>query len=165
MKHGYKLLQSRSVFQPDLTRPDFEFNAGFISSPPSDVVFCGKVISRKTEPGSASQKTQTGGENTSDRINVFVAGLRSPSGRENLWRRSNSDRKSYTGIFGTVKFPLQMELSDMKMRQERGEPVPLPKFTSKDDGGESYWELVRPLRRRGSVMRTLMSSFSCISIA
>ncbi|CAK8533189.1 unnamed protein product [Lathyrus sativus] len=156
MKHGYKLLQ------PDSTRPGFEFNAGFISSPPSDVVFCGKVISRKTE---ASQKTQMEGESTSDRINVFVAGLRSPSGRGNLWWRSNSDRKSYTGIFGTVKFPLQMELSDMKTRQERREPMPLPKFTTKDDGGESYWELVRPIRRRGSIMRTLMSSFSCISIA
>ncbi|GAU32210.1 hypothetical protein TSUD_277900 [Trifolium subterraneum] len=54
-----------------------------------------------------------------DRKNVFVAGLRSPSGRVNRRRRSDSDRKSYTGIFGTVKFPLQMELSDMKMRQER----------------------------------------------
>ncbi|CAK8533185.1 unnamed protein product [Lathyrus sativus] len=159
MKHSYKLLQS------DSTRPSFEFNTGFISSPPSDVVLFGKVISRKTEPGSASQKRQTKEESTSDRINVFVAGLRSPSGRYNLWRRSNSDRKSYSGIFGTVKFPLQMELSDMKMRQERREPMPFPKFTSKDDGGESYWELVRPLRRRGSLMRTLMSSFSCTSIA
>ncbi|CAL5185724.1 unnamed protein product [Lathyrus oleraceus] len=165
MKHGYKLLQPRSVSQPDLTRPGFEFNVGFINSPPSDVVLFGKVISRKAEPGSASQKPQTEGESTSDRINIFVAGLRSPSGRENLWRRSNSDRKTYSGIFGTVKFPLQMELSDMKMRQERREPLPLPKFTTKDDGGESYWELVRPIRRRGSVMRTLMSSFSCISIA
>lgn len=165
MKHGYKLLQSRSVSQSDSTRPDFEFNVGSISSPPSDVVLFGKVISRKTEPGSASQRTQTEAESTSDRINVFVAGLRSPSGRDNLWRRSNSDRKSFTGIFGTVKFPVQMELSDIKMRQERREPMPLPKFTTKDDSGESYWELVRPLRRRRSLMRTLKSSFSCISIA
>lgn len=79
MKHGYKLLQS------DSTRPGFEFNVGFINSPPpSDVVFFGKIISRKTEPGSASQKPQTEGESTSDRINVFVAGLRWPSGRGNL---------------------------------------------------------------------------------
>ncbi|CAI8594067.1 unnamed protein product [Vicia faba] len=165
MKHGYKLLQSRSVSQTDSTRPGFEFNAGFISSPPTDVVLFGKLISRKTEPGSASQRTRTEVESTSDRFNVFVAGLRSPSGRDNRWRRSNSDRKSRTGIFGTVKFPLQMELSDMKMRQERREPTPLPKLVSKDDGGESYWKLVRPLRRRGSLMRTLKSSFSCISIA
>ncbi|RHN50503.1 hypothetical protein MtrunA17_Chr6g0458131 [Medicago truncatula] len=106
-------------------------------------------------------------EDTSDRHNVFVAGLRSPSGRENRWQRSSSDRKSYTGIFGTVKFPLQMELSDMKTRQDRKLAMTVPKFTAEDGGEKSFWELVRPLRRRGKFMSSLKSSFKirCISIA
>ncbi|MCI01054.1 hypothetical protein A2U01_0022078 [Trifolium medium] len=110
----------------------------------------------------ASERKQTEGENAFDRKNVFVAGLRSPSGKENRWRRSDSDRKSYTGIFGTVKFPLQMGLSDMKMRQERKEPVTLSKFMAEDGGKKSFRELVW---RRGRLMSSLKSSFRirCIS--
>lgn len=154
MKPYQKLLQP--------TSPDFEFHKCFNTSLPNDVVFCGKLINRKTEPGSTLQITRREGES-----NVFIAGLRSPSGRENRWRRSESDKKSYTGIFGTVKFPLQMELSDMKKRQERKEQVSVPKFTAGGGGEESCRELVRPLRRRGTFMSILKSSFRirCISIA
>jgi hypothetical protein len=162
MKGYQKLLQDGSVAHTATTRSDFEFNSGFINTLPNDVVFCGKVISRKIKPDSALQKKQTEGENTFDRKNIFIAGLRSPSGRENLWQRSDSDRKSYTGIFGTVKFPLQMGLSDMKMRQERKEPVTLSKFMTEGGGKKSFRELVW---RRGRLMSSLKSSFRirCIS--
>ncbi|GAU32208.1 hypothetical protein TSUD_277880 [Trifolium subterraneum] len=162
MKDYQKLLQAGSVSNRGTTQSDFEFNSGFMNTLSTDVVFCGKIISRKTELGSALQKKQTEGENTFDRKNVFVAGLRSPSGRENRWQRSDSDRKSYTGIFGTVKFPLQMGLSDMKMRQERREPVLLSKFMAEDGGKKSFREL---FWRRGRLMSSLKSSFRirCIS--
>jgi len=158
MNSYQKLLQPRS---------DFEFHTGFTTSPPKEVIFCGKLITSKTEPGSARQMIRREEENTSDRNNVFVAGLRSPSGRENRWQRSSSDKKSYTGIFGTVKFPLQMELSDMKTRQDRKLAMTVPKFTAEDGGEKSCWELIRPLRRRGKFMSSLKSSFRirCISIA
>jgi hypothetical protein len=68
-------------------------------------------------------------------------------------------------MFGIAKFPLQMELSDIKMRQERKVPMPLPKFIAEEDGGgESCWEIVRPLRRQGSIMSLLKASFGCIRI-
>ncbi|MCI39738.1 hypothetical protein A2U01_0060970, partial [Trifolium medium] len=69
-------------------------------------------------------------------------GIKLPSSRENRYRRSGSGRKNCSGMFGIAKFPLQMELSDMKMRQERREPIklPLPKYTAEDGGGESCWE-------------------------
>jgi hypothetical protein len=99
----------------------------------------------------------------SDQKNVFVAGLRSPSGRENPWKRSDSDRKSYyIGIFGSLKFPLQMGLSDIKMRQERMEPITLSKFTAEDGGKKSCSKLVR---HRRTLISSLKSSFRirCIS--
>ncbi|CAJ2666041.1 unnamed protein product [Trifolium pratense] len=162
MKGYQKLLQAGSVSHPSTTRSDFEFNNGFINTLPNDVIFCGKVISRKTEPGSASERKYTEGENTSDRKNVFIAGLRSPSAREIRWQRSDSDTKSYTGMFGIVKFPLQMGLSDMKMRQERKEPVTLSKFMAEDGGKKSFRQLVW---RRGRFISCLKSSFRirCIS--
>lgn len=167
MKRYQKLIQpgSVSVSNSVMTRTEFEFNTGIISVPSNDVVFCGKVITRKSEPGSAPQLTKTEEEKSSDRKNVFVAGLRSPSGREKRWRRSGSNNKSYTGMFGTVKFPLQMDLSDIKMRQEKREAMAAAKLPAEGGVRESCWELVRPLRRRGSLLRSLKSSFRCISMA
>ncbi|CAL5185723.1 unnamed protein product [Lathyrus oleraceus] len=150
MKRNNKLLESGPISKTVTTRADFEFSTGALTELPNHVVFFGKVITRKTEP-----KTRT--------ENVVVPGIRSSSGKETRYRRSGSEKKRYTGMFGMVKFPLQMELSDIKMRQERREPVPLPKFTTKEDGGgESCWEMVRPLRRRGTVMSALKASFGCI---
>lgn len=152
MKRNQKSLEQS---QPGSTRTDFEFPASTFGELPNDVVFCGKVITRKTEPGPAPQ---------TKRDTAFVVGNRTSSGVENRYRRCRSERKSYNGMFGTAKFPLQMELSDIKMRQERREPVALPKFPAEDGGGESCWELVRPLRRRGTFMSALMASFGCIHI-
>ncbi|CAI8594066.1 unnamed protein product [Vicia faba] len=150
MKHNNK--QVGSVSETGTTRTDFEFPTGVLTELPNDVVLFGKVITRKTEPQTRKE-------------NAVVPGIRSPSGKESRCRRSGSERKRYTGIFGMVKFPLQMELSDIKMRQERKEPVPLPKFMSKEDGGgESCWEMVRPLRRRGTIISALKASFGCIHI-
>ncbi|RDY04038.1 hypothetical protein CR513_12305, partial [Mucuna pruriens] len=147
-----------------MNRSEFEFPAtAFSSAVPNDVVFCGKVITRRTEPGPAPQDESENQvllrSESSVRTNGFVPWLRSPSGRDNRWRRSESCRRRYNGMFGTVKFPLQMELSDIKMRQDRRSPPPLPMVPAKDggDGGDSCWELVRPLRRRGALKNAFVS--------
>ncbi|KAK7364845.1 hypothetical protein VNO80_13589 [Phaseolus coccineus] len=156
-----------------MQRTEFEFPAtDFATVVADDVVFCGKVITRRTEPGPAPQsETKTRvlpRSESSARTNGIVTGLRSPSGKEKRWRRSESCRKHKGEMFGTVlKFPLQMELSDIKMRQDRREclPPPLPPRAppkdDEDDGGESCWELVRPLRRGGTLKNLL---FRCIPI-
>ncbi|KAL9323723.1 hypothetical protein ACSQ67_008580 [Phaseolus vulgaris] len=153
---------------------EFQFPATDVASAGADdVVFCGKVITRRTEPGPAPQsesKTRVlPRSESSARSNGIVTWLRSPSGKGKRWRRSESCRKHKGEMFGTVlKFPLQMELSDIKMRQDRREclppPIPprvLPKEEEEDDGGESCWELVRPLRRGGTFKNLL---FRCIPI-
>ncbi|KAG4947678.1 hypothetical protein AAZX31_15G248000 [Glycine max] len=136
---------------------EFEFPAAVYVSGgvPNDVVFCGKVMTRRTEG-------ETRALLRSETSNGFMAWLRSPSGRESRrYRRIESCRRRYNGMFGTVmKFPLQMELSDIKMRQERRElPPTMPKVAAKGDGGESCWELVQPLRRRGTLKNAL---FGCL---
>ncbi|CAJ1958265.1 unnamed protein product [Sphenostylis stenocarpa] len=140
---------------------EFEFPAtvAVSSAVPDDVVFCGKVITRRTE----SETRLLLRSDSSGRTNGFVAWLRSPSGRESRCRRSESFSRRYNGMFGAVmKFPLQMELGDIKMRQERRESrPPPPRVMVKNDGGESCWELVRPLRRRGTLKNAL---FGCIPI-
>ncbi|PNX93331.1 hypothetical protein L195_g016482 [Trifolium pratense] len=116
MKRDQKLLETGSISKPGTKRTDFEFPTSVSSELSNDVVFCGKVITRKTEPDSAPQKRKD---------NAIVAGIKLPSGRENRYRRSGSERKNFSGMFGIAKFPLQMELSDMKMRQERRESITL----------------------------------------
>ncbi|RDX66097.1 hypothetical protein CR513_55175, partial [Mucuna pruriens] len=131
---------------------EFEFPATALSSAvPNDIVFCGKVITRRAEP---ENRVLLRSE-SSGRANGFATGLRSPSGRESRRRRR------YNGMFGTVKFPLQMELSDIKMRQDRREPLPRVPAKDDGDGGESYWELGQPLRRRGTLKNPF---FGCLSI-
>ncbi|RHN50504.1 hypothetical protein MtrunA17_Chr6g0458141 [Medicago truncatula] len=66
------------------TMTNFEFPTNFSNELPNDIVFCGKVITRKTE-------TQVNKDNT-----TVVAGIRSLSVKENRYRRSSS--KSYTVI-------------------------------------------------------------------
>ncbi|BAU01614.1 hypothetical protein LR48_Vigan10g205700 [Vigna angularis] len=156
-----------------MQRSEFEFPAtDYSGCVADDVVFCGKVITRRTEPGPAPQNESKAWvlprSESSGRTNGIVTWLRSPSGKEKRWRRSESCRKRKSEMFGTVlKFPLQMELSDIKMRQDRREcpPPPLPpRVPAKDDddeGGESCWELVRPLRRGGTFKNLL---FRCIPI-
>ncbi|WJX65933.1 hypothetical protein P8452_50541 [Trifolium repens] len=156
MKSSQKLLQQGYVSKPNTTQTDFEFPTSVSNELQNNVVFCGKVITRKTESDPAAQ---------TKRNTAVIAGIKSSSGRENRYKRSSSERKSFNGMFGIAKFPLQMELSDIKMRQERKVPMPLPKFIAEEDGGgESCWEIVRPLRRQGSIMSLLKASFGCIRI-
>ena len=163
MKRYTNLLEAGPVSQAGAGHSNFEFPRAISPAVPNDVVFCGKIITRQTGPGPQPHKPESSAEINSGRTNGFTAMLRSPSLRENRCRRSDSARKRYNGMFGTVKFPLQMDLSDMKMRQERNEPMPLPKLPAEDGGGESCWELVRPLRRRGTLMSVLAkASFGCI---
>ena len=147
-----------------MKRSEFEFPAIDVSSAvPNNVVLFGKVITRRTEPGPDKSENRflSRSESSSGRSNGFVSWLRSPSGREGRCRRSESGRRSYKPV---LKFPLQMELSDIKKRQDRREPLPpppLPRIPAKDDGdgGESCWELVRPLRRQGTLKNAFFGCF------
>ncbi|KAL1291875.1 hypothetical protein HN51_060373 [Arachis hypogaea] len=164
MERYQNLLETRPA-----SHSNFEFPKAVSPTVPNDVVFCGKVITRQTRPDSELSKPETLAKQNSGRTNGFTALLRSPSCMERRCRKScSSNNKRYNGMFGTVKFPLQMDLSDIKMRQERNEPAPLPKFPSEEgcsDGGESCWELVRPLRRRGALMSVLAkASCGCFPI-
>nr|KYP44999.1 hypothetical protein KK1_033460 [Cajanus cajan] len=141
-----------------MKRSQFEFPTTADSGAvPNDVVFCGKLITRQTEPG-----PHDGSENRvlvrSETCGRTKPQLRSASGGESRWRRP------YNGMFGAAKFPLQMELSDIKMRQERREPASLPRVPVEDggDGGESCWELIRPLRRRGMLRNAFFQCFPIV---
>ncbi|KAL1291877.1 hypothetical protein HN51_060375 [Arachis hypogaea] len=163
MERYQNLLEARPA-----SHSNFEFPKPNSPTVPNDVVFCGKVITRQNGPDPELSKPEALAKQNSGRANGFTALLKSPSCMERRCRRSCSSNKRYNGMFGTVKFPLQMDLSDIKMRQERNEPVSLPKFPAEDDssdGGESCWELVRPLRRRGALMSVLAkASCGCFPI-
>ncbi|KAG4911989.1 hypothetical protein AAZX31_19G046900 [Glycine max] len=145
-----------------MKRSEFEFPAtDYSSAVPNDVVLFGKVITRRTEPGPDKRENRvlTKSESSSGRSNGFMSWLRSPSGKEIRCRRSESGRSRYKTV---LKFPLQMELSDIKKRQDRREPLPpLPRVTAEcdGDGGESCWELVRPLRRQGTLKNAFFGCF------
>ncbi|KAG5136796.1 hypothetical protein JHK82_021527 [Glycine max] len=119
---------------------DFPAAVNYVSGGvPNDVVFCGKVITRRPE------EVETRALLRSETSNGYVAWLWLPS--------------------GMMKFPLQMELSDIKMRQERRElppppmPMPMPSVAAKGGGAESCWKLVWLLRRRGTLKNAL---FGCL---
>ncbi|KAI4357216.1 hypothetical protein L6164_001179 [Bauhinia variegata] len=164
---------------------DFHFPAVANTAIRNDIVFCGKVIVRQTEPApppkdpfqSRSEsfgrliigRTSSGPNSGQDRRSDS---LRSYSAVENRCSRSSSTRKRYSGLFGILRFPLQMELSDIKKRQGRMEPATLPAFPGDGNGelasgggGNSCWELARPLKRRNHLMTVLAkTSFGCVPV-
>ncbi|KAI4351356.1 hypothetical protein L6164_005729 [Bauhinia variegata] len=164
---------------------DFQFPAVANPATLNDIVFCGKVMVRKAEPAPAPKDPFL---SRSESIGRLILGrtssglnsgrdkrsdsLRSYSTGENGSSRSSSTRKRFGGLFGILRFPLQMELTDIKKRQERMEPVTLPAFPGDGDGesasgggGKSCWELVRPLKRRSHLMSVLAkTSFGCIPV-
>ncbi|KAI4357215.1 hypothetical protein L6164_001178 [Bauhinia variegata] len=174
-----------TVSQKSMESLDFRFPAVVNTATPNDIVFCGKVMVRQTEPapppkdpfqsrsesfgrliiGQTSSEPNSGQDRRSD-------SLRSYSAVENRCSRSSSTRKRYSGLFGILRFPLQMELSDIKNRQGKMEPATLPAFPGDGDrelasggGGRSCWELVRPLKRRNHLMAFLAkTSFGCIPV-
>ncbi|KAK7277308.1 hypothetical protein RIF29_18459 [Crotalaria pallida] len=118
----------------------------------NDVVFCGKVMIQKSEPAPSTERTNK------KPFLTKCESLRKPNpvrnqrwGDSRLLRRSSSSscsrRRHFNGLFGAVKFPVQMELSDMRRRQERrGKERLLPEIPA--DGGRRYcWQLIRPLKR------------------
>lgn len=163
MKHYQKLPKPESVSQLGRTRPDFEFPTT-LGVQQNNIVFCGKVITRRVEPIPTPHQTKR-------QSNMFVASLRLPYGKESRCHRSGNEsksrsgsvKKSYIGVFGMIKLPLQMELSDIKMRQERRES--LPKLPTEDGVSFSCWQMVRSLRKKGMLMSALKASFGCTRIA
>ncbi|KAK7338605.1 hypothetical protein VNO77_19224 [Canavalia gladiata] len=165
--------ESKSVSHTATSCFDFEFPTAISNSAvTNDVVLFGKVIHRG---GKNKNPFVLRSESSSGRQNRVSGSVRSASTVDNRWRRSDSHSSSgkhRSGLFGMVKFPLQMELRDMKMRQERREVqrLPLPSMAAGDDGsvsgGKSCWELVRPLRRRSQLMNALTkATFGCITVA
>lgn len=135
---------------------------------PNDIVFCGRVMVPQSEPDPPQKaknpfllRSDSFAKLNATRSHRFITPTLT---EENRCRRSTSCRKKHrNGLFGMLKFPLHMELSEMKMRQGRREPAPLPKFTANgsgdweigDDGGKSCWQVMRPLRRQGLLMSAL----------
>ncbi|KAI4357198.1 hypothetical protein L6164_001163 [Bauhinia variegata] len=137
----------------------------------------GKVIVRQTEPAPPSKDPFQSRSESFGRLIFGRTSSRSNSGQdrrtdslqsyfavENRCSRSSSTRKRYSGLLGILRFPLQMELSDIKKRQGRMESLGLPAFpgygngeSASGGGGKSWWELVRPLKRRNHLMTVLLS--------
>ncbi|CAL0299141.1 unnamed protein product [Lupinus luteus] len=159
MKRYQSLLESTPISQMAIDHSNFDFPITIPTASPNHVLFCAKLITRQSQPLHKP--------NSSFSTCQIFSKLRSSSGKENRYQKigGSRNRKHYNGMFGTVKFPLQMELGDMKMRQERREK-PLPKIPAmeEDNGGESCWELMRPLKRRGMLVRALVKASLCIPI-
>lgn len=152
----------------------------------NDIVFCGKVMTRRTGPGSVTERTKNPFLERSESFrkpkpvrsnsssfsgrDKRSGSLRLPAtGDTRLLRSDSSCRRHFNSLFGVVKFPVQMELSDMRKRQERREPTPLPEIPADIDGklmaagaGKSCWQLIRPLKRKGHFLRGFAAaSFGC----
>ncbi|KAK4282305.1 hypothetical protein QN277_013700 [Acacia crassicarpa] len=156
---------------------DFEFPT-LISDPSTsparnDIVFWGQLMHPQSEPHPPLEanhsllRSRSLVKSDTGRSDGFLKPL--PGG--NRSRRSASCRKYRNGLFGILKFPVEMNLSDMKMRQGRREPLPVPQLPEDDsadwasggDGGQSCWEMVRPLRRRSPLLSALVkATFGCI---
>lgn len=171
----------------DLSPFEFEFPTA-ISDPgmnpalSNDILFCGKIIARQTDPNPPHAvpknpfllRSESFGRINSDRHNRSISYSQSSSAGENRRRRSSGSWKNYNGLFGALKYPLQMELSDIRMRQERRVSASLPRLPVDGDGAtmtgggrKSRWDLVRrlSLRRRGPPMSAFAkASFGCLPI-
>lgn len=180
------LLEPASQMKPN--HFEFEFPTA-ISDPAAkaasqnDIVFCGKIIGRQTDSNPADTirknpflvRSESIGKLNSGRHRGSISYLQSSSDGEHR-RRSSGSWKHHNGLFGVLKHPLQMELSDIKTRQGRVEPVSLPRLPAVDNGEteigggrKSKWGLVRRLslkrRDRGPPTSAFAKgSFGCLPI-
>ncbi|KAK4272134.1 hypothetical protein QN277_020726 [Acacia crassicarpa] len=167
---------------------EFEFptaisDSGTNAALQNDIVFCGKILGRQTDPNPSDTvrknpflvRSESIGKINSGRHSGLVSYLKSSSDGEHR-RRNSWSWRYHNGLFGVLKYPVQMELSDIKTRQERMEPTSLPKLpaveggeTEISSGRKSKWGLVRRLslkrRERGPPMTAVAKgSFGCLPI-
>ncbi|CAJ1947772.1 unnamed protein product [Sphenostylis stenocarpa] len=128
----------------------FEFPTLICNSPlQRHVVFCGKIIHRQPQPSSRHPFMTR--SNSYEKWKPVR-----PADRGQRWASlqfpdTGHSRKYVNGLFGVVKFPVQMELSDIRKRQSAqsarlaaaadGEP-------QKDVRSGLEWQLIRTLRRK-----------------
>ncbi|KAJ1393872.1 hypothetical protein SESBI_34635 [Sesbania bispinosa] len=154
MKQNPNSLEPRRlVSATDTGHFDFKFPSP-ISEPAlqNDIVFCGKVMVQQTEPVHVTRERNpflVRSESFRKLGSGRSGSLRLPATGDRRLRRSSSSWRQLNNLFGVVKFPVQMELSDMKKRQERRESEALLPNTPAAGDGKSCWQLIRRLRRKG----------------
>ncbi|OAY38813.1 hypothetical protein MANES_10G044100v8 [Manihot esculenta] len=170
---------SNEILGSPSTHEDFfEFSTSETHSTMVDdnIIFCGKVISCKTElndlrnppfpsstsPSSSSllpKKNKLSTSNSSSKNSSKSGTFRIPS--------VNSRKQKV--MIGLAKIPAKMELSDLRERQNRRPPSTMsPGLGSVvADSGKSSWGLIRLFRVRSPGISSMLpkNSFGCISLA
>ncbi|KAK7380749.1 hypothetical protein VNO78_33266 [Psophocarpus tetragonolobus] len=138
--------------------------------PPNDVVFCGRVMVHQTDQPPLMERS-----NSFNKPNPVRSAHRRwgwlplPATRYSRLQKSGSGggggRRRVSGMFGVIKFPLQMELNDMRKRQTKIAMTTMTMMTSEDKaekGEKSGWklQLVRMLRRKGREWLNALSTSS-----
>ena len=137
----------------------------------SDVVFCGKLTGRQTNPSSEHQLMARSNPYRKLKLVRSVdhdqrrCSLQLPeTGYIRLQRRNSCNKKYASRLFGVVKFPVQMELSDMKRRQsERSARLAAAARGGEREKGEKSglkWLLIRTLRRKSGQWLNALSTSS-----
>lgn len=151
------------------------------SSPPSEIVFCGKIL----EPGSLSLRDKdSDAEGRSFRSNS-ESFMRNQSFRSKSFSTpvigsfgyQRSSLRRPMALIGLTRTPSRTELSEIRRRQARLAPAPMFRVVPGDaaaatvaadgTGGEmSPWSLIRALRYRSVLVRVLAkAASSCITRA
>ncbi|KAK1275428.1 hypothetical protein QJS04_geneDACA003999 [Acorus gramineus] len=139
----------------------FEFYKDFNSSEmcaAEDIFFCGKLLplrpnqaneeqTRRPKPTHRRKLESFDEFNGGTTIREYLKG----SSESRRLQRTTSQRpkpKWYVIVFGSVKVPGEMEMSDIRSRQMRRKPVPPPLKTASVNRG-SAWRLLQSLSCKG----------------
>ncbi|KAK7364699.1 hypothetical protein VNO80_13440 [Phaseolus coccineus] len=137
----------------------------------SDVVFGGKLTGCQTHPSSEHQLMARSNPYRKLKLVRCVdhaqrrCSLQLPeTGYSRFQRRNTCSKKYASRLFGVVKFPLQMKLSDIKRRQsERSARLAAAARDGEQEKGEKSgleWRLIRTLRRKSAQWLNALSTSS-----
>ena len=174
-------LQSHdSHHHPDPSPDDHFFE--FLSEP---IIISGRTLPPTNHPSVdlATWRSESFSAATPSRCRTSV--VRSESLRLSVPKGSSQNQPGFSGMrvtpaarskkhafmFGLPKFPLEMELSDMRRRQNRRAPAPIiPVAEAREaaaggkSAGKGQWGLLRSLRCRANLLSAFgRAGFSCVS--
>ncbi|KAK9283639.1 hypothetical protein L1049_011889 [Liquidambar formosana] len=157
--------------------------------PAESIIFCGKLIPYKQPLSQKTHKLETNtpkeicsnksktsrSDGVKSRCMENNHSINSPTKSQKLWSSKSLAKSSkHLLMFGLMRLPTEMELSDIKNRQHRRRTTPGTLFRSLDNGGKKVtvgksrgkglWRLLRALGCRSHHTNAILkASLACIS--
>ncbi|KAJ9175575.1 hypothetical protein P3X46_014118 [Hevea brasiliensis] len=138
-----------------------------------NIIFCGKVISCRTEDDQRNPPFKSSTSSLLTKNNASNSSSKHSS-KSGTFRCPSANSRKHKVMIGLARIPSKMELSDLRERQNRRIPSPMIPAVSSGEAsgvsngvssGKSHWRLLRLFRFRSHDVASMLPKTSCISLA